>query len=808
MRLCPAVLAGWFTALIALVHAEDEAASARRTTAALVNRRTDLCPRINELRTGSIELRDALRGVKLHAAVTLWDDGLLKKDDSGVFTGLYADMMTDLSRRAGFTYEFHEHPFAEGYGWTDWLLETIDLYDINVEYWNPTPSRTSQGAFPCFGLFDTSTEIASHKILQQKAVGLFSFMFPFSMKVWITCLLASVTTAAAYAVSEWGGKAAKGEEATPKRRKNHKNRNHDLNTDLMDDKLVEATMNTNYLSLMTITGITSFEPMTWSGKLITLSWGWCIMLFVAAYTANLAAFLIVTPPSEFLFAGFADAVKNGQTICVWKGTPQDEFLETYIKNNEPNYKGAVVTSEHPMEALHNGKCDGALGARVEVKTAMVGSAMNPCCSLSPVGQAMTFTESSWMVKNDYIDRCTALIRDVLFVYATEMKLEGIYAEMMNTYFASKASGHCESPAAVEERCPNGFTPGKDASQRRLEEGEGRGAVGRLLKGAKGAAAAAASTGSWNWNLEPDDKSKQMGHEEMLGMFMLHGVILLVGCLANIVHVIHKRLKKWSGLGEGDQDFVDRAYHRVTRIVHKLDDKFEEIGKATLECTACGNVFMADAKFCRKCGTAREGATLDDDCDEDKPMKQSMMNQSISKEEFWDLQVELAEMKQQMNSNTRHILAELEALRTGKPRPATAPALGDEADSTLLSDPTAVAPSKPVPKKKNAAGKSSTMKKMNSVDTELGAQDGRGRTGEDNGSDASRRAADASATGGSPELEADGDSARAAPKPLKKRGTTSKSASLVRKSIPDTAMNDPKDGGPDAAARDLGGSDAA
>eukprot|EP00929_Paragymnodinium_shiwhaense_P034025 TRINITY_DN18560_c0_g1_i1.p1 TRINITY_DN18560_c0_g1~~TRINITY_DN18560_c0_g1_i1.p1 ORF type:complete len:641 (+),score=129.69 TRINITY_DN18560_c0_g1_i1:147-2069(+) len=522
---------------------DDVPPQARRThTSSRSSARTPLCEQVNLLQNGTLELVDGLAGMKIRGAVTLWDDGLLAKSADGQWSGLYWELLSELAKRGGFEFELIEHPFGEGHGWTDWLFETMEIYDINVEYWLPTALRTSKGAFPVFGIFETSTQFAVHAKPNEKKLEWFSFLYPLSDEVWYTLLASSIATSLAYTMAEWG-------------------RNED---DLMSAP-AESIFNTIFLSLFTVTGAGTFTPKSWSGKIITWSWAWCILLFVSAYTANLAAFLIIKPKSGVSFDSLEAAMSAGTTICVWKGTPQEEYLSAYIASSSPQYKGTQVTAKHPMQALYDDDCDAALGAAIEIRTARDSYDMNPCCSLEVVGGSLTFTEGSWMVKNDYVESCTALVRDVLFALSVRLKDEGVFDSLVNAYFDAKASGHCTSTSTTEKRCPGGQLaedqPLPQTSDRRLEANA---AGSRQLK-AKGKAAAAAAAAA-----SGDEPQERMGLDAMAGMFLVHGLLLIFGCCSHTFRLVKDKVTKCRKGPEVEEEDGDSSFKLDPESSMKLD----------------------------------------------------------------------------------------------------------------------------------------------------------------------------------------------------------------------------------------------
>eukprot|EP00928_Gymnodinium_smaydae_P030127 TRINITY_DN22477_c0_g1_i1.p1 TRINITY_DN22477_c0_g1~~TRINITY_DN22477_c0_g1_i1.p1 ORF type:complete len:567 (-),score=110.66 TRINITY_DN22477_c0_g1_i1:208-1908(-) len=490
------------------------------------SRRNDFCGQVKALQNGTLELVNALRGMKLQAAVTLWDDGLLKKSESGEWSGFHFELMSALADRGGFEFEFTQHPFAEGMGWSDWLFETLDIYDLNVEYWTPTPQRANRGAQPMFGLFETSSQLAAHTVKQEKDVSYLSFLSPLSNSVWFGFIGLILATAFAFLIAEYG----------------------ENEQDLMHG-IAAGLANSLFLTCFTVTGAGTFAPKSWFGKLIAVSWAWCVLLFVATYTANLAAFLVVEPKSDLNFVNLDSALSSDTTICVWKGTPQEVFLDMYVKKNFPNYKKKVVTMKHPMKALLEGECKAAVGAAIELEGAQRGKEMNPCCSLKRVGEGLTFTEGAWMIKNDYLSKCTALVRDVLFTLSVMLKEEGFIDDLFAKYMDSKSDRHCLNEEAVAARCPDGKTLlnpeafAAGGASRRLAPSGGKGA-------ASGAGAASEDTSS-----SSDSEATGMELEAMAGMYLIHVVCLLIGMLPHGMSMAYTRYKAKKSTGSEENSVV-------------------------------------------------------------------------------------------------------------------------------------------------------------------------------------------------------------------------------------------------------------
>eukprot|EP00929_Paragymnodinium_shiwhaense_P076180 TRINITY_DN39114_c0_g1_i2.p1 TRINITY_DN39114_c0_g1~~TRINITY_DN39114_c0_g1_i2.p1 ORF type:complete len:569 (+),score=73.96 TRINITY_DN39114_c0_g1_i2:338-2044(+) len=445
-------------------------------------------------------MEDALQGLTIHGAVTFWDPALVSVNSDGEWSGFHYDLMKELATRGGFDFQFHYHPKSDDMGWSDWLYETIELYDVSVEYWLPTPGRMARGAFPTFGIVDTSSLFAAHTRTPEKSTNWLSFLSPLSIEVWLLFLSLAALTAVAYMFAEWNADGS------------------DLG-DTPADKVYDSF----FFSFVTVTGASTFSPKTWGGKLIAWSWAWCVLLAVSAYTANLAAFLIIKPGSENPFDSLDAALAGGKSVCVWKGTPQEEYLDMYIGNHFPSYRALRQTSKHPMQALVDGDCDAALAAKIEVEVAQETLQMNPCCTLGQVGGDLTFTEGSWMINNDY-QTCSMLVRDVLYLHSVAVKESGFLSQLHEEYVSKKSDQHCYTEDVVKDRCPDGVTPVDSSGGRRLKA-KSKGSV---------AGAAASSEGAGG-----DGEEDALQPDAMAGMFLIHFLFLGVGILQRAIKIVKK-----------------------------------------------------------------------------------------------------------------------------------------------------------------------------------------------------------------------------------------------------------------------------
>ena len=147
------------------------------------------------------------------------------------------------------------------------------------------------------------------------------------------------------------------------------------------------------------------------------------MLILAAYTANLASFLVVQAKSKSSFSSIAGAVRSNKKVCVADGSADEEWFRA----NFPLYDYLQSFNSGPTERaarLRDGSCDVATFAKFEYDFLRQLGSVNPDCSMQTVGEPLQNVGAGWMVLNDVKDSCTSLVRDVLGIWFNQMDLDG------------------------------------------------------------------------------------------------------------------------------------------------------------------------------------------------------------------------------------------------------------------------------------------------------------------------------------------------------------------------------------------------
>lgn len=397
----------------------------------MVNRKTNLCDRQRAVMNGSVPLQNGLVGAHLTLGTGFWSDMYLQKNaETGELYGLEMAMLTELSKRASFTYDIIELKFGDWCGsWSDCLMVNMKVFDmLTYAYFTITPSRTRKGAFSPYGFFDASTVLITFQVEAETTFmdGFFQFAKPFNENVWLCIVGVVVATGFLF----WFLEGDRNEEDFgPQDPCCH------------PGKAAQAVTKT----ILQLTGGGGFSPATWPGKILLMSWSWCVVLLLSAYTANLASFLVAKAEKPPDFTSLQQAVRKEKTIC----TTSSGWRLAWMKEAFPGYD-KIHEEKRNMDmanALFSGKCDAMLMGMDEFNELAFTPQLKRRCELYVVGLPLNKKEAGWMVENDHTKDCTVLLRDVLTYHFVAMEDEGIIESMKDKRLKQMAS---ECPKAEEE----------------------------------------------------------------------------------------------------------------------------------------------------------------------------------------------------------------------------------------------------------------------------------------------------------------------------------------------------------------------
>jgi hypothetical protein len=370
---------------------------------------TYLCDRKKQIANGSLSMEDGLKGAHLQIATGMWNPTFLRQN-GGKFEGLEIDLLDELARRAGFTYELTFPNTTAVESWTVWLQETMAVADmVTYSYWTITPERMSLGAYSPYGFLDAGLVMITipPEVKNFALNEVFSFLAPFSPAVWISFIGLTILTGLAFQCLE----ASKNTDDYP-----------DGPSRLWNGPISILK------SVGHVTGAAGFRPKTWAGKILVTSWTWSVLLILSAYTANLASFLVIKAEQSAGFASAKQAVLLGKTFVLNPiGADGDWFFSQF-----PNYPNVISeTGLSKCSVLLEGKADVAITRKFEYDQVKQMAEFNPRCTLKTVGEPLMGFQSGWMVGIDDITMCTVVVRDVLALWFLRLELDGMLGYMIN-----------------------------------------------------------------------------------------------------------------------------------------------------------------------------------------------------------------------------------------------------------------------------------------------------------------------------------------------------------------------------------------
>ncbi|KAL3923113.1 MAG: hypothetical protein SGILL_001841 [Bacillariaceae sp.] len=381
----------------------------------------------------SIALEDALQGFAIRAVVKESEFFRLDPVSGGIDTsypGLLAILMDEIAERGRFTWR---DSFAT-YGnkiddknktWTDFLLWTADTWDVSVNWWSRSASRVGYGATFPEGWYDASIIMVSKVNTgngenEKDQFNLWSFALPFSAGVWGLIVVTLFFSGFVYWVLE----------------------NIDQESD--GQRLESSWLKSVWLSGITFTTHFEFRPHTSAARIFTLSLSFWAMLVGAAYTANLASFLVIRNVPSLQINSVEDAVTQGAKICTFRSaTSEDELLREYP------YAQVLRkdTEQETFQGVQDDECDVALTTVGSWDTWQRRAEVNQQCNLHWIGRPYKAISAGFATFSDSGTLCTSIVTDVLNLHLLRLKEEGFIEQAWEQHLLREETVGCASSAS-------------------------------------------------------------------------------------------------------------------------------------------------------------------------------------------------------------------------------------------------------------------------------------------------------------------------------------------------------------------------
>ncbi|KAL3942941.1 MAG: hypothetical protein SGBAC_002969 [Bacillariaceae sp.] len=528
----------WLSAVPAQVYAAEELGWEKKFFTAPqmspeADYRQDVCDQYNAFQNGTVQLKDALRGMKLNVLMGAYNGSYFNYNDedgiNGQYPGIAASLMDELALRAGFTWRSSFGIFTDPRGaaynetWTDVLTWGVEHYDVNVDWWASNVERLNLGVAYTKEWYDSSIILVGKEEPEEvidKTIewnDFWNWTKPFTVEVWITTFATILLSGFVYMMLEW------------------------LNDEVDDRNLWRWFTDNLYLSAINATQAYEYgTPRSFPAKLFGVSMALWALILTATYTANLASLLVDRRVGVLEIETVAEAAVFGYPICTVAGTNAD----TYIQDNFPQASRRPTTALEDMyEGANSGQCAFAADVVQSWLSNKNKRKFNRNCDLEWVGNGRVVASNSagFATKADAGFKCTGLIRDVINFHMEQMIADETVEEAWEFDNKRYQDVDCETfrPELLDEL--NAGDTGSDATRRRnlVSKQQNRAAYyarpksRRMKAGAKAAASSAA--------IESEGEGQQMELEAMIGSFFIHWALM---ALAMLIACCKKLHEKW------------------------------------------------------------------------------------------------------------------------------------------------------------------------------------------------------------------------------------------------------------------------
>ena len=297
----------------------------------------------------NLTLADALQGIDLHVVLMQGDfvRFLVERDnDCNVvrrwldpdFPGLVPRLLDNLCARAGCewrnTYAAPSYSQLGNATFLELLLWSTNVYDLIAEWWMRSIERLKAGATFTEPWYDGTIIMVAHKPQAEKdKFDPWGFLDPFDTAVWVMVMATIVASAAIHVLLR-----ALDPYPDP------------------DDSKDWTEMVWKYATAFT--GQFEFDPQTGPTRLFTFSIAFWALLMSAAYTANLASFLVIRNTPAVRIESIQQAVNMNLRLCVGKSSGTDVAITSAFPTFAAS--GRLVRTESSKDVfrrLQEGDCD-------------------------------------------------------------------------------------------------------------------------------------------------------------------------------------------------------------------------------------------------------------------------------------------------------------------------------------------------------------------------------------------------------------------------------------------------------------------
>lgn len=367
---------------------------------------TNFCQLYQQVEIGKFNRETALKGRNIsvgipHSAVVTKTGKINEMDPY-----IAVEVFDEVARRAQFSWKpgvSENGSPAANQTYTDMLVDSVNSNDISVDWWLVTEDRTKMGITFTREWYDSSTIMIVKKA--ESKTYLFGFIRPFTVEVWIVVVFTIVLTGIVYYIIDY--------------------MTHRGNKQEMEMRFVDSL----FSSFKALTGHCDFDPQALASKILLISLCFFFFIFTAAYTANMAAFLVQEKENSVTIVNFEDAVSLKMRVCVMRGYSDVERIKEKYPQVHYLHK---ETDDEIFNGLKQNECDLGL-----INYHNFFEYENPGCQLEWIGRRVGKDRGAFALR-DSVSHCTSLLRDVIDFHLLTMIKDGKLDEIMKSHQSENA----------------------------------------------------------------------------------------------------------------------------------------------------------------------------------------------------------------------------------------------------------------------------------------------------------------------------------------------------------------------------------
>ena len=203
-----------------------------------------------------------------------------------------------------------------------------------------------------------------------------------------------------------------------------------------------------HVAAFSFAGHWSNQPKTIATKVVSLPICIVALICAAAYTANLANFLILLNQPSVTITSIQDAITLQKKFCILPNSAVENGMRAAYPH--ANYASNNVSTELELFlALDREECDlviSTMGAWLSAKNT---AKCNAGCRKSWVGKTVLFQQSSFGI-NDSPHYCSSLLRDVLDIYIHEIKQDNTLDQIWDQFFERTRTNSCDGVESLND----------------------------------------------------------------------------------------------------------------------------------------------------------------------------------------------------------------------------------------------------------------------------------------------------------------------------------------------------------------------